>query len=350
MPARTHAVPMTRRSPALPLAGFGLLAAGVYATAAVLVDSPLFAEAPELGAAAVTFDLVVTVPFFFWLLVIRPRRLPWISIVPCFLLSLLAASFVLPDERQRYLATARMLVAPAELALAGYAGARVYRLFRRGAAEGRDVLADVRSVTREVIPVRAAADVVAGEVALAWYALLAWRARPEVAPGETAYASHRKSGLGGVIGALALACAGEAAGVHLLVEQWSPAAAWALTALSVYGILWLVGLGRSVALRPTVLSADGLRVRVGLLWEMAIPFGCIAAVTAGASGTPRRAPGHLHAALFATPRLVIELAEPMEAVGLYGQRRRGIERIALYVDQPNELAAELGARMGIPTA
>jgi hypothetical protein len=239
-----------------------------------------------------------------------------------------------------------MLSAPAELALAGFAATRAHRHLRRGApGEGKDVLKAIRSVTREIIPARPVADAVAAELALVWYALLAWRARPEVAPGETAFTAHRKNGLGGMVGALAFACAGEAVGAHLLVERWSPPGAWALTALSAYGVAWLVGLGRSVALRPTVIDAGGLRVRVGLLWEMAIPFDRIASVTAGGSGIPKRAPGLLRAALLTAPRLTIELAEPMEAVGLYDRRKRAITRVALYVDQPNELAAELRRRI-----
>ncbi|HEU4451810.1 MAG TPA: hypothetical protein VFR81_02085 [Longimicrobium sp.] len=331
------------RSPALPLAGFGVLAAAVYATAAAVVASPLFVRAPEVGAGAVTFDLLVTVPFFFWLLVIRRTGLPWISIVPFFLLSLAAASLVLPDDSQRYLALARMAVVPAEIALLAYAAFRVRAFLGRGIDSGGDVLAGIRGVLREMIPARPVADVAAAEVALVWYALLSWRAQPEVARGEMAFTAHEASGLGGMVGALVVGCVIEALGVHLLVARWSPATAWALTALTAYGIVWLVGLARSVALRPTTLGPGGLRVRVGVLWEMAIPVDRISAVTPGTAESPGR--DTLKAALLTTPRLTIDLSEEMEATGLYGQRKRGITRIALYVDRPKELAAELQSRM-----
>ena len=331
------------RSPALSLAGFGVLAAGVHAASAAVVASPLFDRAPDVGAAAVTFDLLVTVPFFFWLLVIRRTSLPWISIVPVVLLSLLAASFILPDDRQRYLALAEMAVAPAEIALLAYAVFRVRRFLGRGLESDGDVLAAIRGVMREIIPVRRVADVAAAEVALVWYALLSWRALPEVAPGDTAFTAHQASGLGGMVGALVVGCVMEALGVHLLVARWSPAAAWVLTGLTAYSVLWLAGLARSVALRPTTLGPDGLRVRVGVLWEMTIPFDRIAAVTPAAAEVSGR--GTLKAALLTTPRLSVDLSEEMEATGLYGQRKRGILKVALYVDRPRELAAELQARM-----
>jgi hypothetical protein len=80
-----------------------------------------------------------------------------------------------------------------------------------------------------------------------------------------------------------------------------------------------------------------------------VPFEAIESVTQ-LRGAPanRRAPGYLHAALFAAPRLVIELKEPVEARGLYGNRKRGITRIGLLVDEPAELAALLRERMAAP--
>src|SRR3954469_7798262 len=72
----------TRRAATLPLAGFGLITLGVYATALTVVASPLFARAPRLGAAGISFDLLVTVPLAFWFLVVRPRGMRWFTVIP----------------------------------------------------------------------------------------------------------------------------------------------------------------------------------------------------------------------------------------------------------------------------
>jgi hypothetical protein len=152
-----------------------------------------------------------------------------------------------------------------------------------------------------------------------------------------------------MVAALSFACAIEALAVHVLAARWSPGVAWVLTALSAYGVIWLVGLGRSVALRPTVVEREGLRVRIGALAEARVPFEAIASVAlVRAAPANRRAPGYLHAALLAAPRLTIELKEPVEARGLYGSRKRGITRIGLMVDEPAELAALLRERMAAP--
>ncbi len=337
----------TRRTAALPLAGFGLVTLGVYATALTIVASPLFARGPRVGAAGISFDLLVTVPAAFWFLVARPRGLPWFSVVPVVIASGYAGLLVLPAAHQQYLHDARFLTAPAELWLVGYGAVRAWRLLRSGAHPRGDVLAATRAALREIVRYPRVADVVAEEIALLWYALLSWRADPAVAVGETAFTQHRRAGLAGLFGAVAFACLGEALGVHLLAASWSPTAAWVLTGLSLYGALWLVGLGRSVVLRPTVLAAGGLRVRLGMLHEAWVPFDRIARVTeVRAAPANRRAPGYLHAAIFAAPRLMLELSAPVESHGLYGTRKRGITRIGLLVDEPRGLASELGRRMG----
>ncbi|HEX8905634.1 MAG TPA: hypothetical protein VF771_12360 [Longimicrobiaceae bacterium] len=337
----------TRRAAAVPLAGFGLVALGVYATALTVVASPLFMRRPELGAAAISFDLLVTVPLAFWFLVVRPRGMRWFTVVPVVIASGYAGLLVLPSGHQQYLGYARFLTAPAEVWLLGWGAVRAWRLLRSGAHPRGDVLAAVRAAVGEIVRYPRAAEAVAAEIALFWYALLSWRARPQVGPAEAAFTQHRRSGLMGMVGALAFACVVEAVGVHLLVEQWSPRAAWVLTALSIYSVVWLVGLGRSVLLRPTVLAPDRLRVRIGMLWEADVPFERIASVTEVRTGpAKRRAPGYLHAALFAAPRLTIELNGEVEAHGLYGSRKRGITRIGLLVDEPRELAAAIRQRIG----
>jgi len=339
----------TRRAAALPIAGFGLIALGVYTTLFVLASSKLFERAPGLGSFGITFDLLVTVPAAFWLMVARPRKLPWYTLVPCVIVSGWVGTLVLPPEHRQFLHAARYLVAPAELWLVGYGAVRAWRLLRGGAHPSRDVPDAIRAGLGEIVRHRGLADAVAAEVALLWYALLSWGARPRTAPGEAAFTQHRGSGLGGMVGALSFACAVEAVGVHLLVAEWNAAVAWVLTGFSIYGMIWLVGLGRSVALRPTIVGRDALRVRIGALYEAVVPFEAIESVTQ-LRGAPanRRAPGYLHAALFAAPRLMIELKEPVEARGLYGNRRRGITRIGLLVDEPAELAALLRERMTAP--
>src|SRR5205814_1279247 len=70
----------------------------------------------------------------------------------------------------------------------------------------------------------------------------------------------------------------ESIGMHLLVQIWSVKAAWIVTALDVYGALWLIGDYHALRLRPTYAKDGILHLRYGLRWNVEIPFDQIEAV------------------------------------------------------------------------
>ena len=337
-----------KRIPAVPVASFGLLLLAIYTTALLLPGSPLFARNPDVATLGLTFDLTLTVPLLFYLLVVRPVRLPPAALVPAVVLSFVGAALVLPPDRQHYLHLGRVLVAPAELLLAGLAVRRVRRAVResRAAAESVDVVEVIRHAVRSGIPLARVADAVTSEVAILYYALFSWRTQPVVGARDLAFTYHRKSGYVGLLGTLAGVTVVEAAAVHLLVQGWSRTAAWVLTALSLYGLLWLLGFLQAVRLRPVLLAPDALHLRVGLRWSARIPYERIARVApAGIAAPDRRAAGYLHAALLGAPRLLLDLDEPVEVEGLYGLAKRGVSRVGVTVDDHAVFMAELEARV-----
>lgn len=335
-----------RRHLGLAVAAFVLLAAAVYCAEILLVGPRLLPDRPELGAGAITFDLVVAVPLLFYLLVVRAARAPAITLVPVVLGSLFGASLVLPEEHQRYLDLAGRLAVPLELLLLGYVAVRIYR-GRSAPVEGRGGLLErLRATLRQVLPSRLAADAVAHEAALLGYALLAWRARPDVCEGELGFSVHRGNGYGGTLAAAGFMTIVETVVVHLLVERWSATAAWVLTALSLYGLVWLLGHFQAVRLRPVLLAPDALYVRIGLLWSARVPYGDIAALErAGAGARARHAPGYLHAVTLGPARLLVELCEPADVDGLYGYVKRDVHRIGLAVDDAERFRVELARRV-----
>lgn len=337
-----------KRIPAVPVASFAVLLLAIYTTALLLPGSPLFARNPDAATFGLTFDLTVTVPVLFYLLVVRPVRLPTAALVPAVVMSFAGAALVLPHDRQHYLHLERALFAPAELLLAGLAVRRVQRAVResRAAAESMDVVEVIRGAVCGGIPLARVADVVTSEVAILYYGLFSWRTRPVVGVRDLAFSYHRKSGYVALLGTLAAVTVVEAAVVHLLVQGWSRTAAWVLTALSAYGLLWLLGFLQAVRLRPILLGPDALHLRSGLRWSARIPYELISRVApAGIAPPDRRAPGYLHAAPLGSPRLLVELDGTVDAEGLYGLTRRGVSRIGITVDDLPGFTAELEARV-----
>lgn len=326
--------------PALPKL-FAALVLLVYGIELVAVRGSRGASSDVIALAA-TIDLTIFVPSLYWLLVVRPSGAsPW-RVVAALAASLLGARLVLPPAQREYLHLARYLVLPAELALTWWVALRV-RQFARGvstADAALDVPERVRAALLHAMPYRATAEIFATELSLFWYALFSWRRRPHVPAGTRAFTGHRRSGTTAVIAALIAATVVEAIPMHFLLRAWSARLAWTLTALGALSLVWLLGLLRSVQLRPTLLAADSLVVRCGLRWTVEIPLDAIAAVDAARATLPRNSPGLLRATIAAQPDLLLTLNRPLRARGLYGTWR-DVTRVALAVDDRAALAAAL---------
>jgi hypothetical protein len=336
------------RHPRRPLAGFVLLAACVYATALAIAASPLLAEAPRLVSGAITFDLLVSVPLLYWFLVVRRTRVPALTVIPLIALGAAAAYQVLPDRYHGWLALAAIAVpAAAETVVLGLAVVRARRMVRllRAAPPTSDPFDGFREALRETVGSRLVANVIASEVALVWYALFSWGARPRVGAGELAFTNDRRTGAAGLLFGLAVASMMEIPVVHVLIAQAREAAAWVLTVASGYTLLWILGFARALRLHPVTMAADAMRLRVGLVWDVTIPYAAIASVDdAPRPPVDRAEPGYLHAAFAGTPQTLLTLAAPADAHGMYGWTKR-VRRIGVYVDDPAAFRDALRARV-----
>ena len=318
---------------------FALLATAVYAAEILTVRLAIpRAPRPGLLAAAVAFDLIVVVPAAYWFLMLR-RRQPVSRLMPVFLLSLMGAAAVLPATYRGIVPVVRLLAAPAELVIFGMIVVRARRAFRDAPAGLADAAERFRDAAVASLPSRAAAEAVAYELSLLYYAVLGWRARP--ARDANAFSYHVKSGYGGIVFALAVATLVEGAAVHMLVHPHSAAAAWILTGLSAYGLFWLLGDYQAVRLRPIVVADDALRLRTGLRWSATIAWTDVAALAdGGRAPLPKRAPGWGHMTAIGAPKLVLELKREVEVRGPYGITRR-VRRIGLTVDDAKRFRVEV---------
>ena len=96
----------------------------------------------------------------------------------------------------------------------------------------------------------------AAEANVFYYALLSWRARPEERPGFRSFSLAQGSGYGMFCVLLTIAVVIEGLPVHLLLHRWSHAAAWIVSGLGAYSLLWLIALYRSLVLKPVLAGAE----------------------------------------------------------------------------------------------
>lgn len=313
---------------------FGFITGAAYLISFVILDNLPTLHHPEVLTTATTLDLVVTIPLLYYLLLVRRKGFPVISVAPVFLASLFAASFILPADHQSTLHLLQLLIAPIELLLLGYVGVRVWRTTQHYRQHAEDADSDfydrLLESLQSSLEVKAVAYILASEIGLLYYALFTWRQK--ALPKHNAFTYHLKSGYPSLVTGILVALLMEVFAMHVLLHLWSPTLAWVVTALTLYSGLWLLGDAQAARLRPIVVEKEALSIRIGLRWTIWVPFDVIAAVHPIGSATPsKKSNGYLEAVLLGKPQYLISLNEPVVARGLYG-RTKHITTIGLAID------------------
>ncbi len=281
------------------------------------------APRPVVGIGA-ALDVAVTVPALYFFLVIRGGLQPLISLLPIFLLGLLRATYLAPPITPLIAWARPAVAASAEFAVVALIAFRLRRGFRAAEAD-TDTLSRIATAAREIVPSKQVAAILAGEIAIFYYAFASWRQRPDAPESSRAFSIHQQSGVADLFTVLAGVSLIETVLVHLVVMRWSVAAAWALSALSIYGMVWLVAMARSFVLRPVLVKDGELIARSGILWTLRIPLADIASVESGDTTYAMKLPPA------SQPNVVLRLAQPVTAFGIYGMTRR-VSSLALAID------------------
>ena len=325
----THAITRLRR-PAIFLAAAGAICACSIVVAGML---PRLQNANAV-AVGVTCDLVLIVPALYYLLLVRGRRWPAFSLVPVFIVCLLAASWILPAEHHGLLTGLELAAVPLELGLLGYIGwraGRSVRSARRHMREGgADAFSAIRSAARETIGVPRVADMLAQELAMFYYAFGSWRT--PLPPAGDGFTSYRKNSYSVFLFAIVMVLVIETIAVHLAIYMlWSTVLAWILTAISLYTLIWMIGDWRALRLRTSTVTPDSIQIRLGTRWDVEIPRNDVDYV-----GPPTALAGNvrpLKLVLIGEPDVEIRLSRPVTARGIYGLRRTSTI-VHLQVDDP----------------
>ncbi len=330
MPAR--ALP---RLPPFPL--FVLAAACVVSVCAALARSQLIAKGAV--AAAVSFDLAVTLPLLYWLLVVRAGRARGLTLVPVFAAGLALAAALLPEGHQGILPALRLVAPLAEAVTIGalvLKGRSVLREYRKARPASIDPVEALETALRAGLGNAVLAEVVASEAGILYFALGSWRRTPDA----RAFGGARRSGFAAIAWALALGIVTETLALHFLLAKWSPRGAWLATAGSLYSLVWLLGFARSLRLRGTTIEGGALRLRVGLRWSAVIPLADLR--SAALVAPPLRSVLSLAPPL-GTPNVLLELVRPATAHGPFGSRKTG-DRLGLLLDEPEAFLQALSQR------
>jgi hypothetical protein len=341
----TGTLPHHHRTPR-EFAWFGVLAMATYLVWFGMVHASGFRIHPDALSWGAAFDLTITVPFAYWLFVVRRGKASLRSILWVIALSVLGAKLLLPRSHPAFLPWIRLATAPIELAIVVLAIFRVRAARRVNPPDSDDdVLTQLQSTFAMLLGNALAGRALGHEAASFYYAF--GRRRTPI-PSADAATQRRFAAAPPFARSLFLAVIGiftiETIVLHLLVAQRSNGLAWLLTALSVYGVIWFVGLQRSCGQRVSVLSPDALVLRIGFRCDATIPWEDVASVRLLTwRDLPARAPDYLDAAKPSDPNVLIEFHSPVRVEGVYGIARTAT-RIGIRLELPETFASLVASR------
>jgi len=302
---------------ARPIALFGLFAAVTLVAEAAVISSRQFPLHPRLLTAAVVFDLVITVPAAWWLLMVRPGAASKRSLVRMAVIGIAVSALLFGPSM-------RALAIPLEALLLVWA----FRAARAALQTGGDGLERIRAACTGVFGDNAIARAVAADLSVLYFALAPHRR-------EQGFTHGQKAGWSAVAFVLGLVTLAEAIPLELLLRRFGVAPAAIAAAIHLYALLWFLGDARALRNRATRIDGGTLRLRLGLRWAADIPLRLIESVETGPAPL-----GSLQLRVLGSTNLVLRLRQPIEVSGLFGITRRS-STLAIQLDDPAGLAAAL---------
>jgi hypothetical protein len=94
---------ITLQNPRFAITLFSAIALAIITTELLIAASPVFTKNSDQLSLAITFDLVVLLPTFFYFLIVRPLKLNPIFVVSVYIVSAWMAYFILPKTQHFYL-------------------------------------------------------------------------------------------------------------------------------------------------------------------------------------------------------------------------------------------------------
>ena len=321
-----------------------------YLVLACLAGDFVALHVDGLRSYAAGFEWVLIAQVFvLWPLVyftlVFPRTREKASLLACIAVGMLFGSLALDASWKhawRYVDDLRWVlmiaVAALEIVVMTLLLRSLYRLRHADSPEQA-----ISETVRRFIGERWIARLMAMEFGMWYYALLSWRRKaPLRFEGDEFFPSWRHQGNASNQKGFLWLIGAEIPIAHVLLSLWRPHVALVVTALSVYGWLWLLGEYRATLLRPVSLDDRNLYLRYGLLGNETVPVAAIASVQP-CSVRPRRRSGQRRHAAGGTPNVWLRLRDDTQIDHVFGSAR--VHTIVLAVDDPGRLIASLKERL-----
>ncbi len=310
-----------------------LVTTGLFATAVLVLHMPHMLQRTHM-ALAVSLDLVVTIPLIY-LLLIRPTRLPNLSVVPVMLLGLVLGLQLLPESQRHYLLHYQNYVLPAielsVLAVVVYKVRKALTQLRKAQEAHQDFFTALLMTCKKMVP-KLAALPLAMEIAVFYYGFVVWK---KPAASNSTFNYHKESGIVALLAVVLFLIAVETLVFHLLLQRWSLLAANIALGVSLYSGLQFWGFLKSIIYRPIEIKEGVLYLRHGIISELEVPLTDIVSVEQTQKDlSPELSIQKLSVLGSLEPHnLILTFSQPAALRKLY-RNQRNVSAIALHLDDP----------------
>ncbi len=298
-------------------------------------SAPFKSQVSQFSILA-TIDFLITIPLLY-LLFIRKTKIPKTTVIPVFVLGVLLASIYIPKDQQQLLQlTKQWLVPILEIGVLGFIGYKAYKLFtsyRKNGTDSNDFYSLIKNLSVTNFGTLAG-PFLAAELSVFYYGLFVWK-KKKLASNEFSY--HKKSGTITLFIAFMGIILIETLVLHAVLVKSYPIAAWILTGLSLYTLIQIFGILKSIPQRPITIEKDTLYLRFGIMNETEIPIEAIQSIERTNQEFEQGKNIRYLSSLGALEghNMIINLREKQTLTGIYGFQKN-YQSIALYLDSPND--------------
>ncbi len=250
-----------------------------------LIKSPYFTS--EISPYVV-LDFLITIPLIYFLL-IRRRNINRITVVSTFVLGLVTASIFLPtSEQQMVVVVKNYFLLFLELGILLYVinkARLIYNNFRK-LGNSVDFYEAITYSCKTILPSRAA-SFLGTEITVLYYTFFKWRFK-ELKKDEYSYT--KEGSYNGVFLGLFLILMIETFVLHVLIVKTSVVLAWVLTILSIYTLLQLFAVWKSLYACPVCIdrAQKTIKLRFGFTGNIMLKVEDIESIVIHSSDFPEK--------------------------------------------------------------
>ncbi|MGC6479422.1 MAG: hypothetical protein ACON42_03485 [Flavobacteriaceae bacterium] len=307
----------------------------------ILAKSSIYITNPNTLSIGITFDLLLTVPFIYFML-IRKTSIPKTTVIPFLIIGMFVCSSILPIENQYFLNLFKTWVFPiVELSIVSYILYKVTKAIKRykvNKSDEVDFFTTLKNTCYEILPKEVVIPVVT-EIAVFYYGFIYWKKR-KLNKNEFSY--HKDSGTISLLIAIIFIVAIETIVLHILLQKWNVIVAWIVTFLSIYSGIQLLGFLKSMSKRPILIKDDKLYLKYGIMNETTIDLKNIDSIEISSKDIELNKETRKLSFLgeLESHNIIIRLKEENELIGLYGIKRK-YKNLALHIDKKNEFTNQI---------